>query len=141
MSNQCKICGHFSSQASQKTVKLRGMDRRDEPRVAEFDVSDVFTGECCGSDVLENPEAHRFDGTYQTYLNQVPDGSIGFVLLIQETDDEQPRDGSGQFAESTRAEFELPVTYYVPVVDRDLPERVREWLIGKFGELETGAVV
>ena len=96
------------------------MDRRGETRVVDSAVSDVFTGECCGSEILENPEAHRYDGSHQKYLNQVPDGSVGFVLLI---------------------EIEEDSTAYAPVLDRDLPDRVREWMIGKFGEIETGAMV
>ena len=144
MSNQCKICGQFSSQASQKTVKLRGMDRRNESRRVEFDVSDVFTGECCGSDVLEDPEPHRFEGTYQRYLNETPDGSVRFVLLIEigtETVETRPRNSAGKFVSSNSAESELEYRRYVPVADFDLPDRVYSWMIGKFGEIETGAKV
>jgi len=141
MSNQCKICGQFSSQASQKTVKLRGMDRRNESRKVEFDVSDVFAGECCGSDILEDPEPHRISRTYQRYLNETPDGQVAFVLLIEiepKTVELPSRNSAGQFVSTNTAQPELVERRYVPVADFDLPDRVYTWMIGKFGEIETG---
>ena len=144
MSNQCKICGQFSSQASEKTVKLRGMDRRGDDRKVETDVSDVFAGECCGSEILEDPEPHRISRTYQRYLNDTPDGQFAFVLLIEigtETVETQPRNSNGRFVSSNTSQSDLEYRRYVPVADFELPDSVYTWMIGKFGELETGAVV
>jgi len=141
MDRQCSICGQLSSQSSEKRVRFRGMDRRGETRVVDSDVSDVFTGECCASEILDNPEEYRYDGSHQKYLNQVLDGSVGFVLLIEIEREpvtvEAVQPGS-VFMPGRSTEIEEDSTAYAPVLDRDLPDEVREWMIGKFGEIGTG---
>ena len=142
MNRQCSICGRMCSQSSEKRVRFRGMDRRGETRVVDSDVSDVFTGECCASEILDNPEEYRYDGSHQKYLNQVLDGSVGFVLLIEIEREpvtvEAVQNSGSNWMPAGEVEIEDDTTAYAPVLDVDLPDEVRDWMIGKFGE--TGGV-
>lgn len=135
MSEQCEICGRFSSQVSEKPVRLRGLDNREGRKKVEIDVSDVFAGECCGSEVLANPESYRREGTYQRYLNGAGEGSVRFVLLVGKEVEGEPMTVQQKDGKYTTKEVEIEVDGYrsVPVQDRDLPHELREWFVGKIG--------
>ena len=135
MVSNCGICGQFTGQTAEKTVRFRGLDKRDGIERVETDVSDVFIGECCGLDVIESDDTNRNDRSYQRYLNGTDDGEFRYVMLVQQsvppTEIEVVK-SMGVFGGKTE-NVEVDGKAERPILGSRLPEAVKEYIIGKMG--------
>jgi len=133
MVSNCGICGQFAGQAAEKTVRFRGLDKRDGIEKVETGSTDVFIGECCGLDVIESDGSPRVDLTYQSYLNGAADGEIRYVMLIEESvpsTEIEIIESVSMFDEST-ATVEVDGVAERPVLGGTLPDTVKDHFIGK----------
>ena len=133
MVSNCGICGQFTGQRVKKTVRFRGLDKREGIGKIETGSTDVFIGECCGLDVVNSDGSHRSDLTYQSYLNEAIEGEFRYVMLIEESvpsTDVEIVESASIFGESTAA-VELDGIVERPVLGSRLPETVKDYLIGK----------
>jgi len=129
----CGICGQFTGQTAEKTVRFRGLDRRDGIERVETGSTDVFIGECCGLDEIESGDTHRDDRSYQRYLNGTDDGEVRYVMLVQEsvppTEIEVVKSMS-VFGGKTE-NVEVDGVAERPILGSRLSETVKEYFVGK----------
>jgi len=133
MASNCGICGQFTGQTAEKTVRFRGLDKRDGIERVETDVSAVSVGECCGLGKIESDDTHREDRSYQRYLNGADDGELRYVMLVQESvapTEIEVIESVNAFSES-RATVEVDGVAERPILGSRLPETVKEHLVGK----------
>ena len=133
MASKCGICGQFTGRTAEKTVRFRGLDKRDGIERVETGSTDVFIGECCGLDEIESDGAHREEGSYQRYLNRADDGKLRYVMLVQESvpPTEIEAVGSVSLFGSTTQTVELDGVMERPITGCRLPETVKQYLVGK----------
>ena len=133
MVSNCGICGQFTGQTAEKTVRFRGLDKRDGVERVETGSTDVFIGECCGLDKIESDDTHREDQSYQRYLNETADGELRYVMLIEGSappTEIEAVDSVGPFGSSMKT-VEVEGVTERPMAGSRLPEAVKEYFVGK----------
>jgi len=129
----CGICGQFTGQTAEKTVRFRGLDKRDGIERVETGSTDVFIGECCGLDEIESNDTHREARSYQRYLNDTDDGEVRYVMLVQEsvppTEIEVVK--SMSMFGGTKESMEVEGEAERPILGSRLPDTVKEYFVGK----------
>jgi len=133
MVSKCGICGQFTGQTAEKTVRFRGLDKRDGIERVETGVSDVFIGECCGLGEIESDGTHREEGSYQCYLNGTGEGGLRYVMLVQESVPPTEIEAVASVSPfgSTTQTVELDGDMERPIPGSRLPETVKEHFVGK----------
>jgi len=133
MVSNCGICGQFTGQTAEKTVRFRGLDKRDGVERVETGSTDVFIGECCGLDLIESGEGDGEGRSYQRYLNGTGDGELRYVMLIEESvpPTEIEVVESVSIFGGSMATVEVDGVAERPVLGSRLPETVKEYFVGK----------
>lgn len=133
MVSNCGICGQFTGQTVEKTVRFRGLDKRDGVERVETGSTDVFIGECCGLDLIESDDTDRKARSYQRYLNGTNDGEFRYVMLVRESvapAEIEVVTSMSMFGGVTE-NVEVDGDTERPVLGSRLPETVKEYLVGK----------
>jgi hypothetical protein len=129
MVDNCGICGQFTDRTIKKSVRIRGLDRRDGIEKLETGIIEVTAGECCGLAELESALDERDRPTYQRHLNQTPEGEVRFVVLVSEEIEEaaveQVMDPSS--ARPVTEQLKLEGAVEVPIRGERLPETFKQW--------------
>ena len=129
----CGICGQFTGQTAEKTVRFRGLDRRDGIERVETGSTDVFIGECCGLELIESGETDGEARSYQRYLNETADGELRYVMLIEGTappTEIEAVDSVSMFGTSMK-KVEVEGVTETPITGSRLPDTVKEYFVGK----------